>query len=78
MTRNAAARAAQILHEIDSLQSMRNDLEKANSVSGHINIENNGLGFCWVKGEADGKYVKYILDGIDSEIAQLEDEIKCL
>lgn len=73
-----AERASKIIKEINELHDMKKELKEADNVTGNINFGCRGLGFKWAKGHESGKYIEYIILGINLRIAQLKDELKKL
>lgn len=81
MTIETAVRASEILKKLDELDDFRNRLASADHISGSIHLTAEsavGHKFCWSKGTDNGRYIQYIIDGIESEIGNLKYELKRL
>lgn len=80
MTMEQAVRARDILAEIKLLTDRREKIERADLV--YIETFNNGGSTmtlrCSKEKDIEQQYVKYLLDGIDSDIALLQHELKYL
>lgn len=79
MTMETAERARDILAEIKRLNDIRENLDGANLISiDTFYSGNRSMNLNCEKGAESGRYVKYLLDGIDCDIANLRHELKRL
>lgn len=79
MTIETAIRASEILEKLNELDDFRNRLASADHISGSIHLtEESAVGhkFCWKKETDDGRFIQYLIDGIETEIANLKYELK--
>ena len=72
MTLEQAVKVKQLLTLRDSLLSQLRDLDKCDSISGHINEGGNGLGFRW---NNNSWQIKCLIEGIKKEIQSVEETI---
>ena len=76
MTIDTAKKAAKMLKQIEKLDCFKNTLINADRLTGNIHVGNNGVGFSWAKGTEEARYIQYIVDGIEIEIARIKDELR--
>lgn len=79
MTRETAERAAQILREIEYLNGLYNDFFKADTVAIKARYDSEWkLDIECQKGGRNDELVKFIIDGIDRKIRDLQEELNRL
>lgn len=80
MTVETAERARDILEEIRALTRRRKEFEESESIFIQPVFENGGTVTirCSKSDNDNYRYIKYLLDGIDSDLAHLQQELKRL
>lgn len=80
MTMEQAERARDILEEIRALTTRRKEFEESKSIFIQPVFENGGTVTirCSKSDDDNCRYIKYLLDGIDSDIALLQNELRRL
>ena len=79
MTVKTAERARDILAEINALTDRRDSIEKAKCVFIEPVFESGGtINIHCSKTNDDYRYINYLLNGIDSDLANLQQELKRL
>lgn len=61
-----------LLNVRDELLSDLAEYEKCDSITGHINRNNNGLGFRWDRGDRE---LQYLIEGAKKHIREIESSI---
>lgn len=76
MDLNRAKKAAHILNTIGELTKERKTFEMCTVLKGELHTEDGGAeSVYWEHHTCNGRYIKHIIAGIDSEIAALRDEL---